>query len=648
MRQGAITYDWLANEHYSNGQPVLSEAEKQELAQRFISFADQLKSQAQAPSLFIARDLAPCEYVLVGMALYEPSRAGDPSYAGINAKAREYLDDFDSVWIGKILPAWNAQGGDGGWHGGAIGTGGERDLVRPNRHSWDTTLWAFAPTLFAHYTATGLPIEESVFNSPVIKNSVEWQLHMLQPIDTPSEREGWYIEVGAVSNLRDKWSFPMRMYSRRRFSTDPEQQKVAELGGWIRQSIHSKTTNGGSWDMIDQLIFEDKWPNFRTPEEIGYPTTRHFEKLGWVFMRTGFTSADDLVSLFIAQPYRWSELDEGHAQGTFYVERKGKLIEGFNNTIMIDNQGQRSITSFPTLDQGVEAYAPGSIYDVGPGIERFESGTKYDNIYADVTNAYDPNKLQKFTRQIVYLKRDKFIMLDRVITKSPNYKKSWIIDPGATPELAGDKVFVIKNDGTGALWIKRLLPENVTIESQTSDRFEVVPTQPANEDIFLHVFQAVDSDLSKNSPSVVADEAELLTNGDQIGARIGEWEVWFMESDSINVFKNGNPVSVESRGSSPKEFKLNQNYPNPFNPGTQIAYEILTQSFVTIKIYNLLGNEVATLVHEEKVPGSYEVTWNGRNSKGEGVASGIYLYKLVIAGKNSEHFSETKKMILMQ
>lgn len=85
-------------------------------------------------------------------------------------------------------------------------------------------------------------------------------------------------------------------------------------------------------------------------------------------------------------------------------------------------------------------------------------------------------------------------------------------------------------------------------------------------------------------------------------------------------------------------FILFQNYPNPFNPNTTIEYNILKQSYVTIKIYDLLGREIKTLLNEEKEAGNYEVQFNGSD-----IASGVYFYRLT-AGE----FNQTKKLVLMK
>jgi hypothetical protein len=88
----------------------------------------------------------------------------------------------------------------------------------------------------------------------------------------------------------------------------------------------------------------------------------------------------------------------------------------------------------------------------------------------------------------------------------------------------------------------------------------------------------------------------------------------------------------------PLEFDLGQNYPNPFNPTTTIEFAIPKTSQVSLKIYNNIGEEVATLVSEEKTPGRYSVQWNGR-----GAASGVYYYRIV-AGD----FVVTKKLVLLK
>lgn len=112
-------------------------------------------------------------------------------------------------------------------------------------------------------------------------------------------------------------------------------------------------------------------------------------------------------------------------------------------------------------------------------------------------------------------------------------------------------------------------------------------------------------------------------------------------SDPIWVSANILILSVEDDlqdNSVPNSFGLLQNYPNPFNPSTKINFSLPHRSAVTIKIYDILGNEVATLVNEEKSAGSYQVIFDASN-----ISSGIYFYKLTTA-----EFSQTKKLVLIK
>ena len=97
-------------------------------------------------------------------------------------------------------------------------------------------------------------------------------------------------------------------------------------------------------------------------------------------------------------------------------------------------------------------------------------------------------------------------------------------------------------------------------------------------------------------------------------------------------------TGVEETSNVPTQFKLLQNYPNPFNPTTTISYALPSSGLVTLKVYNLLGEEVAELVNEQKTAGNYEVKFDASK-----LASGMYMYQL-IAGNTSQ----VRKMILMK
>ena len=114
-------------------------------------------------------------------------------------------------------------------------------------------------------------------------------------------------------------------------------------------------------------------------------------------------------------------------------------------------------------------------------------------------------------------------------------------------------------------------------------------------------------------------------------------------SSSISDPSNSSIVIIEDVSNEKvidDRFVLNQNYPNPFNPNTVISYQLPTANYVTLKIYDLMGREVGTLVNECQPAGTYNSALNTYNLK---LSSGIYFYKL-----QAGNFIQTKKMILLK
>ncbi len=104
-------------------------------------------------------------------------------------------------------------------------------------------------------------------------------------------------------------------------------------------------------------------------------------------------------------------------------------------------------------------------------------------------------------------------------------------------------------------------------------------------------------------------------------------------------------TSVDEPQINPDNFVLHQNYPNPFNPSTTIHFSVPSSEYVTLKVFDALGNEVATLVNEVKSAGNYEVNFNASK-----LSSGIYFYRIsaIPYGRQAGNFVETKKMILLK
>jgi hypothetical protein len=137
------------------------------------------------------------------------------------------------------------------------------------------------------------------------------------------------------------------------------------------------------------------------------------------------------------------------------------------------------------------------------------------------------------------------------------------------------------------------------------------------------------------------EEVEGVKEGEEITLYLGDYQVsttirWTKFGDVVNF--NEVATGIPEFSPLPTEFALNQNYPNPFNPTTMIRYQLPKASMVTLKIFDVMGREVTTLVKEQKEAGYYEVQWNARNC-----ASGVYFYTI-----RTGEYSKTLKLLLVK
>jgi enterochelin esterase family protein len=116
----------------------------------------------------------------------------------------------------------------------------------------------------------------------------------------------------------------------------------------------------------------------------------------------------------------------------------------------------------------------------------------------------------------------------------------------------------------------------------------------------------------------------------------GNWRAHL--DDALEFFFPGPAVSVVEHGTIPTLSQLMQNYPNPFNPVTKIQFSIVNSQLIILKVFDVLGREVRTLVNEELKPGSYEKTFDAT-----GLSSGVYIYRL-----ETKDFVSTKKLLLLR
>lgn len=140
----------------------------------------------------------------------------------------------------------------------------------------------------------------------------------------------------------------------------------------------------------------------------------------------------------------------------------------------------------------------------------------------------------------------------------------------------------------------------------------------------------------QTTPTLVALRSVFFYLNDQIGYAVGDGGIILKTTDG------GGPVtSIAMRHS--RAFRLGPNFPNPFNPATTITFELQDERRIELRVYNVLGEEVAWLAGGRRGAGTHRMVWDGRNDKGRAVPAGIYFYRL-----SDGVWSETRKMVLLK
>jgi hypothetical protein len=192
----------------------------------------------------------------------------------------------------------------------------------------------------------------------------------------------------------------------------------------------------------------------------------------------------------------------------------------------------------------------------------------------------------------------------------------------------------------------------VSIPEEEMLSYQLPPKPPEGA---FDVRFADDMKVAENSGTIeIMNNTDKLTISCTINIDAGEHMKWVLTSDegeeyelngSEGIVVNGDVTgfTLNKVQGVPLTFSVSQNYPNPFNPETSIRYEIPAENFVTISVYNIMGQKITDLVHEIRPAGYHHTTWNSTNMHGESVASGVYIYTIT-AGD----YRAVKKMISLK
>jgi hypothetical protein len=116
--------------------------------------------------------------------------------------------------------------------------------------------------------------------------------------------------------------------------------------------------------------------------------------------------------------------------------------------------------------------------------------------------------------------------------------------------------------------------------------------------------------------------------------------------NALNAWNNPSSPIEPNQTNLPDQYALHQNFPNPFNPTTTISYQLARSGDITLKIFNITGQEVQILENGVKQAGNHQINWDGKDSNGQIVASGVYFYQLTI--RNEENLTLTRKLMFLK
>ncbi len=210
----------------------------------------------------------------------------------------------------------------------------------------------------------------------------------------------------------------------------------------------------------------------------------------------------------------------------------------------------------------------------------------------------------------------------------------WLVTratPNVPPEIEGfpDTLSIVAGIGD-VLSVWDFVADIETPDSALSYSFEI-----GNDSVTAYYDQSIGS-LTIGALASFAGETELAFT-------VQDFNLGMATDTVVISVLAPTEIEEESGPELPNDFSLSQNYPNPFNPATMIEYTVPVQSYVTLIVYNILGQEINVLVARETGPGRYQSIWDGTDTRGQLVSGGIYFYRL-----QSDNYVATRKMVLLK
>ncbi|MGE5457999.1 MAG: T9SS type A sorting domain-containing protein, partial [Methanococcaceae archaeon] len=528
-------------------------------------------------------------------------------------------------------------------------------IIKRNPLSWDTLpyigqnylpfsvnseLFAFGPGTIAKYKESvwtkintdffsGEYIYDLLFNKNLIAGCND---------ETSYFGDGWGIAVSEDTGVTWKWNnngLPPKFHAALSLAISGHNTYL----GTSAAGVFKSSDFGSSWFPVnngltaancldvefdkDSVLYTASWSN-------GLQKSSDFGKT-WSVINNGLTNS---YCYSIASDYNGG-LIAGTEQGTFRSYNNGDNWEKINNwfSYFLFTDSQKKIYS-SRLSMGMYRTT-----DLGNTWTKFDNG--FDDGYVLGFAEDSSHNIYTSTPTSIYKTTDDGLTWTKVHQSSSDYYiQSLAISPSGSIFASVKFQGIIRSTDNGSTW--QLVKSDIGNKGRCSIAIN------SKGEIFAGLSTADNYYLSENGKKFYSSN----NNGD-------DWSditsnLLMTEVQDIYIDKNDNmylatdesvwrnnpdyPVNVKEEIKHEFNYSLEQNYPNPFNPSTSIKYFIKQREFVTLDIYDVLGNKITSLLNEEKDAGVYEVNWNASK-----FSSGVYFYKLKAGG-----FIETRKMILIK
>ena len=416
--------------------------------------------------------------------------------------------------------------------------------------------------------------------------------------------------------------------------------------GWAISNNGSilKSTNGGiSWMLWSTNLESNLTNGFFINSQVGWLTGSN----GLIFKTED--SGDNWLSLVAPVLTTFNDIEFTDINLGWAVGNNGYIIKSTDGGSNWNNQ----VSGVATKLNSICLTGTDTVFAVGLSgtiLRTTDSGNNWTNFAQSTSNQF--NKIIKGENNELWVCGYNNSSLTPLLLKSVDHGISWVnkfsIDSTALYSITktnnvilisggksipgGIEMFIYKSTDDGEQWSKILtLPGDINgarfIDLSINNNGDYIA-------ISLHkIFFSSDQGNTWHSENFPLETLTSLFFSDTY--------IWWVTGQNSLLLKNTNSGITniqEFRSLLPDNISLSQNYPNPFNPNTKISYSVANLSKVILKVYDILGREVVTLVNEEKPAGRYEVNFNASN-----LASGVYFYQI-----KAGEFIMSKKMILLK